>query len=242
MNGRLRSRGDHWIHGHSRLFAAGLGPLVFWSCSLSTSPRNIGGESLERSAFSTTASGQASESLQFDSTFTIIEDLTEDGEPDSLVVRVVGSGMEHPFGWTVGIWVRRELVFEYAVVDSLIDGLFGETDTGVGSFGLTGNRERDKAWYYFESLPSRVIERTQFEAGSAIFDRDSPAGVQRTLTRELREGGLVDDRAVQGIIDGVVRRLQEGTILLSIPKSPFLSEFPRIYVAEVGEFIPVFTW
>jgi len=52
----------------------------------------------------------------------------------------------------------------------------------------------------------------------------------------------VDDQTVRRIIEGVVKRLQEGTVLLSIPKSPCLSEFPLIYVPEVREFVPVFTW
>ena len=75
-----------------------------------------------------------------DSIFTIIEDLTADGEADSLELRVVGPRMEDPFSWTVRIWVRDELVFEHEAVDSYWDQFFGEP----GYAGTSGNREQDK--------------------------------------------------------------------------------------------------
>jgi hypothetical protein len=76
------------------------------------------------------------ESSPFDSTITIIDDLTADGEPDSLELRVVGSRMEDPFEWTVRIWVRGVVVFEHEMVDSLIDGR-KENEWHEGRLGLT---------------------------------------------------------------------------------------------------------
>ncbi len=224
-----------------------LAAFVGWvtcSCGPKSPAENPEDANLAEAVDTVAAQNESPEFPPFDSTFTIVEDLTADGEPDSLELRVVGPRMESPFEWTVRIWVRGELVFEHEVVDSLIDGLFGETGSwgGSGSFGFTGNREQDKAWYCFEELPRRIIDRAQFRAGSAIFDRNSPAGVFRTLTRELYERGLVDDQTVQGIIEPVVKRLQTGTVLLSMPINPFLSEFPLIYIAELGEFVPVFVW
>lgn len=178
------------------------------------------------------------EFLPVDSTFIIIEDLTSDGEADSLELRVLGPRMEDPFSWKVRIWVRGELVFEHEAVDTHWDQFFGQP-----GFAYTSrSREEDKAQYYLDELPKRIVDRAQFEATSPVFDPHSPAGVSRTLMRELRERGLADEHVVRGIIEDVEGRMRAGTVLLSIPQSPGLSEFPRIYVEEVGEFIPVFVW
>ena len=180
----------------------------------------------------------------FDSTFTMVQDLTADGEPDSLVLQVFGRGMEDPFRWTVRIWVKSELVFEHEAVDSLVDRIFGGPGSfgGAETFGLSGDRDRDKTFYYFESLPKRVIVKAQFDAESAIFDRDSPAGVYTTLAREWSGRGLANEQSIEEIAERAVKELQSGTILISIPISPFTSRFPLIYNPELGEFIPVFVW
>ncbi|MCK5651204.1 MAG: hypothetical protein KAJ42_07500 [Gemmatimonadetes bacterium] len=226
------------------LFLAACVAWVLCSCSQRSSAENPEDTNLEKAVGTFAAVDERQEAPTFDSTFTIIEDLTADGEPDSLELRVLGPRMEDPFKWTVRIWVQGELVFEHEVVDSLIDRHFGEPgiwgESGV--WGLSGNREQDKAFYYFDELPRRIFQRDQFEAGGAVFDRNSPAGVYLVLARELHERGLVDEQTVQEIIEQVVKRLQAGTVVLSIPISPVRSEFPRIYIAEVGEFVPFIVW
>ena len=179
-----------------------------------------------------------------DSTFIIVDDLTADGEADSLELRVLGPRMEEPFSWTVRIWVRGKLVFEHVAVDSLVDRIFGGpgTHSGAEVFGLTGNREEDKAFYYFESLPKRIIDRAQFGAEYANFDRNSPSGVHRTLARELKRRGLANEQTVEAITERIVTELRSGTVLISIPVNPFISQFPLIYIEELGEFVPVFVW
>jgi hypothetical protein len=173
-----------------------------------------------------------------DSIITIIEDLTGDGEADSLELRVFGLRMEDPFEWTVRIWVAGEIVFEHQAIDSAQDRHFGE----LGYAGNSGNREQDKAGYYFDFLPGNLFHRAQRGPESAIFDRNSFAGVYHVLPRELKERGLVDDGTVQEIIEQVAERLQAGTVVIMIPRSPVLSHFPRIYIEQLGEFVPFVEW
>jgi len=226
----------------SLLGLAALIGLVLCSCGGEPSAESPRHANLAKALDTVEVQKESPDFSTIDSIFTIIADLTADGEADSLELRVVGPRMEDPFTWTLRIWVQSELVFKHEVVDSLLDGLFGKNESWAESFGLTGNRERDKAWYYLDELPRRIIDRAQFQATSGIFDPNSPAGVSRTLSRELSERGLEDEQVVRGIIERVEERLMTGTVLLSIPKSPFLSEFPRIYVEEVEEFVPVFVW
>ena len=173
-----------------------------------------------------------------DSIFTIIEDLSGDGEADSLELRIASPRIEDPFRWAVRIWVGGELVFEHEAVDSYWDQFFGEP----GFAGTSGDREEDKAAYYFDYLPSNLFHRAQRVAESAIFDRNSPASVYQVVARELHERGVVDQDTVQEIIEQIVERLQAGTVVLMIPRSPGLSEFPRIYIKEVREFVPFVVW
>ncbi len=226
------------MRASSLLFMAAYVAWVLSSCSPRSSAENPEDASLEKAVDTVAALDERPESPTFDSTFTIIEDLTADGEPDSLELRVLGPRMKDPFKWTVRIWVQGELVFEHEAVDSLIDRHFGEP----GSWNLSGNREQDKAFYYLDELPRRIVEKAQFPAGHAIFDRNSPAGVYRTLARRLHERGLVDEQTVQEIIEQVVMRLQAGAAVLSIPISPVRSDYPLIYMAELGEFVPFMVW
>ena len=237
VDGRFKTPTSGSLLGLTALFG-----LVLCSCRGEPS---TGGPRQGHLAAATDTVGVQNGSPEFapiDSIFTIIDDLTGDGEADSLKLRVIGSSMESPFEWTARIWVRGELAFEHEAVDSLTDALFGDTESRAESYGLTGVREQDKTWYYLEELPRRLIDKAQFQATSAIFDANSPAGVSRTLSRELGERGLRDEQVLRGIIERAEERLKAGTVLLSIPRSPFQSEFPRIYVEEVGEFVPVFVW
>lgn len=215
---------------------AALGGFVLFSCGGEPSTESSADPNLATSLESVEGERMSPEFPPVDSTFTIIEDLTADGEADSLELRVVGLSLDDPFSWTVRIWVRSELVFEHEAVDSHWDQFFGEP----GFAGNSGNREQDRAAYYLDYLPSNLIHRARRETGHSIFDRDSPAGVYQVVARELLERGVVDEGSVREIIDEVVERLQAGTVVLLMPGSP--GNLPLIYIEELGEFVPFVVW
>jgi len=60
--------------------------------------------------------------------------------------------------------------------------------------------------------------------------------------RELREIGITDEARISSIVDGIADRLRKGALILAVPVSPARSEYPRIFVPEVGQFVVFYNW
>jgi hypothetical protein len=180
-----------------------------------------------------------SASPQVDSVMVALADLTGDGVADTVRIHVQGESLLHPFRWSVEVRHGGTVLFRHEAEDSAFDGFFGDP----GFAGDSGSREEDKLHYYFSQLPERMVQPLQWDQdASPLRSRDYPGGPFEVVPRELREMGITDEARISSIVDGIADRLRKGALILAVPVSPAQSEYPRIFVPEIGQFVVFYNW
>jgi hypothetical protein len=187
----------------------------------------------------TGAQAAFSSSSPVDSVMVVLADLTGDEAPDTVRIHVQGESLLHPFRWSVEVRHGGGVLFRHEADDSSFDELFGD----LGFAGNSGSREEDKLHYYFSRLPEMMVQPLQWdEESSPLRSRDYSGGPFEVVPRELREMGITDEARISAIVDGIVDRLRRGTLILVVPISPVQSEYPRIFVPEIQQFVDFYRW
>lgn len=174
-----------------------------------------------------------------DSVMFVLADLTGNGMMDTVRLQVRSEDLSQPFHWSLEVRADGDVLFRHEADDSAFDRFFGHP----GFAGNSGDRETDKLHYYFSRLPERVVQPLQWdEERSPLRSRDYPGGPFEVLPGELRALGITDEARISAIVDAVVARLKKGVQILSVPASPVLDEYPRIFVPEIGRFVTFYHW
>jgi hypothetical protein len=169
----------------------------------------------------------------------VLADLTGDGVADTVRIHVQGESLLHPFRWSVEVRHGGVVVFRHEADDSAFEGFFGDP----GFAGESGSREEDKLHYYFSRLPEMMVQPLQWdEDTSPLQSRDYSGGPFEVVPRELREMGITDEARISSMVDGIVNRLEKGTLILVVPISPAETEYPRIFVPDIGQFVVFYNW
>lgn len=159
-------------------------------------------------------------------------DVTGDGKPDTITLRVMGKDSYSPFTWTLTISSLGETVLFHTRNDKNIDGFFGDQDY-VGN--CKGYQECKSKWYYKDLLSILIVPKSGYELKGIMPEIDVVAG------KYLADGlGIKGERA-KAIITNIKNRLQKGhAIVISIPDTPATGNPIMVFAPEVRRFVEIY--
>ncbi|MCH8287386.1 hypothetical protein IIB79_12830 [candidate division KSB1 bacterium] len=171
-----------------------------------------------------------------DTTFVQIVDVTFDGKPDSVILTIEGESLMHPFVWSLKVRSAGKTIFQHIKDDTRIDKFFDKPGSVIEKHKTYLDSKR---YYYFEFMPSNLIDERRFPAA---VNRRARNGVYYIAKENLTNNHQVSDQEADVIVETMAERLRSGTFILSVPISAVQSQFPRIYVPEVGAFVVFYQW
>ena len=171
-----------------------------------------------------------------DTTFVQIVDVTFDGKPDSVILTIEGESLMHPFVWSLKVRSAGKTIFQHIKDDTRIDKFFDNPGSVIEKHKTYLDSKR---YYYFEFMPSNLIDERRFPAA---VNRRARNGVYYIAKENLTNNHQVSDQEADVIVETMAERLRSGTFILSVPISAVQSQFPRIYVPEVGAFVVFYQW
>jgi hypothetical protein len=175
-----------------------------------------------------------------DQTLTREADLTGDGKPERIALRLEGDSWQAPFRWSLSIASVGKIVFSRQSDDSPIDSLFSEkgfVDDKCDSYIAC------KRQYYLHDLLDNLIVKADWPADHHALVDDSSGSVRETLFEQLTGEYRITPGQVAAIVTAVKAKLRtKRAVLIYVPVSPVYSERPRVWIQAVGAFVTLYRW
>ena len=167
-------------------------------------------------------------------------DITGDGQEDQIILRIQGQDFMHPFTWRLEIRSGETSIFRHQSNDTWLDENFN--DKGYVFADCDGYVEC-KQKYYFEMLLDGLISTEKLSQENRVFDRTSARSIHVVAREYLSNVCRVPEDKTAEIVQKMIERLKSGkAVVLNVPISPVQNQFPRMYVEEVGQFVPIYEW
>jgi hypothetical protein len=161
-------------------------------------------------------------------------DITGDGKPDTITLRVTGKDMFSPLKWTLTISSLGETVLSHTSddKDKHIDGFF--RDEGyVGE--CKGYLECKSKWYFKDLLSILIVPKTGYHLGGIM------PGIEEVAGQYLAKRFGVRGEKAKAIISDIKTRLGKGqAIMISIPDTPAISDPIMVFSPQVRRFVEIY--
>jgi len=159
-------------------------------------------------------------------------DVTGDGKPDTITLRVIGKDMYSPLKWTVTISSLGETVLSQTREDKDINGFFGD-EGYVGD--CRGYLECKSKWYFKDLLSILVVPKSGYDLEGIM------PGIEGVAGKYLAERLGVRGEKAKALVSGIKNRLQKGqAIVISIPDTPATANPIMVFSPEVRRFIEIY--
>jgi len=166
-------------------------------------------------------------------------DLTGHGLNGSITLHLQADDVMHPFKWTLEISCKGKLVFRHVSDDEWLDKFFADS-------GYVGNCEGYldcKKRYYYHNILRYLFVKTDLEASPHAFSKSNLGSIHTVARNYLKDVQGLSDKAIDELVQKMIKRIGSGQApILYVPISPVQNNFPRMYVEEIGLFVPVYEW
>jgi hypothetical protein len=167
-------------------------------------------------------------------------DVTGDGIADEIRLDLKGENWNKPFKWTLTISAKGKVIFEHSSDDAWLDKFFN--DSGYVNESCKSYLEC-KQQYYLKDLLDHLFVRTDLSPNYHAYDKSNSGSVYVVAKEELQKKFKLSTEEANKTVDWMVSKLKTGKVqVLYLPKSPVQSEFPRMYVDKVGQFVTIYEW
>jgi hypothetical protein len=167
-------------------------------------------------------------------------DVTGDGIDDEIRLDIKGENWNTPLRWTLTISSKDKILFKHSADDSWLDKFFNDS----GYVNDTCKSYLDcKKQYYMKDLLDHLFVRTDLSPNFHAYDKSNSGSVYAVAKAELQNKFKLSEEEANKAVDWMVSKLKTGKVqVLYVPKSPVQSEFPRMYVDRVGQFVTIYEW
>jgi hypothetical protein len=167
-------------------------------------------------------------------------DVTGDGIDDDLILHITGESWSRPFNWTLIIVSKGKTIFERKSDDTWLDAFF--SDKGYVNETCASYLECKKQ-YYLKDLINALIVKTDLSPNIHAYDKGNSGSIHFIAKKELMDEFHLSESEANKTIDWMIEKLKtKETPILYVPISPVQSEFPRMYVDRVGQFVTIYEW
>ncbi len=167
-------------------------------------------------------------------------DITGDGVSDKIILYITGKSFKQPFSWTLEIYSKNKKIFTHKSDDTWLDAFFN--DEGYVNDECRGYMECKRQYYYHDIL-DRLVIITDLSANPHSLKESNSGSIHYVARKHLKEKtNLADDEETK-IIQAMIKKIKTGkTPLLYVPISAVQSDYPMMFVEDVGQFIRVYEW
>jgi hypothetical protein len=159
-------------------------------------------------------------------------DVTGDGKPDTITLRVTGKDMYSPLKWTLTISSLGQTVFSHTNDDKDINGFFGDKNY-VG--GCKDYLECKRKWYFTDLLSRLVVPKSSYDVKGIM------PGIEAVTGQYLAEHLGVKGEKAKAVISDIKKRLQNGqAIVISIPETPATASPIMVFSPVVNSFVEIY--
>jgi hypothetical protein len=167
-------------------------------------------------------------------------DVTGDGIDDDIVLHLKGETWNKPFKWTLTIISRGKTIFEHKSGDTWLDAFFN--DKGYVNKTCPSYLECKKQ-YYLKDLINNLVVKTDLSPNIHAYDKSNLGSIHSIAKKELMTKFHLSEAEAIKTVDWMINKLKtKETPVLYVPISPVQSEFPRMYVDRVGQFVTIYEW
>jgi hypothetical protein len=100
-----------------------------------------------------------------------------------------------------------------------------------------------KKQYYLTEIMTHLFVKTDLSVNSHAFDRNNPGSIHTIAKQELMDKYHLSVTEALETVDWMITKLNtKQTQVLYVPRSPVMSELPRMYVDRVGAFVTIYQW
>lgn len=167
-------------------------------------------------------------------------DVTGDGIGDDIILNIKGENWNKPFKWMLTISAKGKIIFKHTSDDTWLDKFFN--DRGYVNETCKLYLECKKQ-YYLKDLPDHLIIKTDLSQNNHAYDKSNPGSVHFAAKKELTKTLKLSEAEATKTVEWMTKKLKTGQVpVLYVPKSPVQSEFPKMYVDKVGQFVTIYEW
>jgi hypothetical protein len=167
-------------------------------------------------------------------------DVTGDGIDDDIVLHIKGENWNKPFKWTLTIASSGKTIFEHKSNDAWLDGFFN--DKGYVNDTCASYLECKKQ-YYLNDLMKYLIKKTDLSPNIHAYDKSNSGSIHIVARKELIDKFHLSEADAIKTIDWMINKLRtKEASVLYVPISPVQSEFPRMFVDRVSNFVAIYEW
>jgi hypothetical protein len=166
-------------------------------------------------------------------------DVTGDGIPEEIILRIYGYSWNEPIKWTLTIKAGNSIIFQHDSDDTWLDPFFADKGYVLDCDDYLSCKQK----YYKNNLLDGLVVVTDLSPNEHAFDEDNSGSIQVVARKELiNKYHIPDDQASQ-IIESMISRLKNRKAqVLYVPISPVQNNFPIMYIPEIKGFITVYEW
>jgi hypothetical protein len=169
-------------------------------------------------------------------------DVTGDGVPDRIVLKISADTWQTPIKWSLSILSKGKVVYSYFSDDTWLDKFFNDRD--FMNKTCTGYLDCKKKYYLTDLMKGVAeIDFRPPDPDSRFFDKVRAGSIYNTAGKELIEKYHFTESEAFQTVDLMVSKIKAGkAILINIPVSPVQVQFPRMYCDKVGAFLVIYEW
>ncbi|MCP4728013.1 MAG: hypothetical protein GY863_23440, partial [bacterium] len=170
--------------------------------------------------------------IPVDSTMIIDKDMTFDGKPEKIIIRITGETQIAPYSWSISIVDGEKTIFAYRTNTLWNDRNFYQKNYFRGAKSYIDNKRK----YYFEYIPENIIRFSSFAHADYVFDRNNVNSAYRMALDQLLKRFSININEAERIAEKILEKIRNGVNYLHIPIGQGNMN-PMIYIEEIGTFV-----